>query len=375
MAPPPCGGFTRKPAATASSAWVNVKPSVVRGNAILADPAIAGVFYAFVQDGTDNPADSHLLKSTDFGQTWSQQDTMTLAGNAWGAAIDPDPKRCVGKAPCPPPVLYRAAGTAALGLWKSTDDGKTWTNLFAQHTTGTVPTPGGGTVTYPGQKNGPNDVLDFYQVLIVPDDPPNHLLVTYHYGNIVLESKDGGATWEVHTMIDGTSHYLHAFDAQTWIVMGQQFDAPSATYRTTTGGRVGGVPSKAAWTKVDDTTHCHGGFTPFIDPVDCSFTMAGSDGIKRTTDQGATWTQLSAQNACTLVGTPNTLHASMLFNTWGGRFDLRAPSSAPVTYTFPTPWDGAPPYGAASAFDAAHQQWVLLMTQYGGGIWRLTEPQ
>src|SRR4029079_9842815 len=97
-----------------------------------------------------------------------------------------------------------------------------WTNLFAGASNGVVPKTGGGTTTFPPDKNSGH--TDFYQIRILPDDPPNHILVTYHYAaggqmTPLGESKDGGASWEVHYLPAGDSHYAIGIDPLPWLVI------------------------------------------------------------------------------------------------------------------------------------------------------------
>lgn len=197
---------------------------------------------------------------------------------------------------------------------------------------------------------------------------------------MAVESTDGGQTWEVHSLPWGTSHYVYGVDATTWIVIAQQFDAPGGTYRTTTAGRVAGAIDTAAWTKVDSMLHCHGAFTPFVDPCDGGLYFAGSEGVKRTYDGGATWETVAGNaGACTVVGSRNYLYVSSLFNGDNRRLDRRV--SPGKWENTPVMWgDGIAPYAAASTFDREHGVWVILQFSYGsdsvnGDIWRLVEPR
>lgn len=363
--------------APATIEWTNVNP-VPKGNGLVADPAISGDFYLFYQVAADNTEESRVQKTSDFGATWTEIDGSALNGNAWGVAIDPNRDRCSGQDPCPAPTLYRPAGYgfgnpdgSALGLWKSGDGGATWNNLFLDHWDGEVPTPDGGTAMIPADSNG--GFNDFYAAHVLPDDPPNHVLVTYHYGSgQLLETKDGGETWEVHSVPWGTSHYAFGFSADTWIVIPQQFDAPGAMYRTTTAGRIDGVITTDAWQQVDTSLHCHGGFTPWIDPTDCSLAIAGSEGTKRTYDEGATWELVDPSAGCTIAGSPDLWFVSGLFSSYAQRLDIRETPAVATPFDFVGDWQGVPPFGTATAWDDANAHWVILATQYGGGVWRTT---
>jgi hypothetical protein len=361
---------------------------LISGEGMLVDPVRPSDFYFFYEANKPNAGgDRHVLKSTDYGATWKQVDKTQSHGNAWGVGIDPNPLRD----PASPPTMYTPAGYGDLGLWKSTDGGVTWVNLFAEAANGTVPAPGGGTVTFPPDKNGLH--TDFYQVHILPDDPPNHILVTYHYGTpgvqALGESTDGGATWAVHNVPWGDSHYVYAVDATTWVLIAG-WGGPGI-YRTTTAGRVNGVISESAWTQVSTFTHAHGSFTPWFDAKGGSLYFPGSgvfpiQGIQQSSDGGATWTSVFSKTPVGwVVGTQKWMYASEL----GGPDVLRATTSAPSQWTAQAPapgpdwWGEFPPYGVATSFDGQHS--IIVAAAYdqtmnngppmvNGDIWRYIEP-
>jgi hypothetical protein len=356
----------------------------IDGEALLADPARVGDFYFFYQEATPTAHERHVLKSTDFGNTWAGVEKTVVLGNAWGNAIDPNPHRD----PNTPPTMYAPAGFQNNGLWKSTDGAVTWVDLFANHHDGVMPKTGGGTVTFPADKVGGH--VDFYQVHILPDDPPNHILVTYHYGaegqpTPVGESKDGGQSWEIHLIPWGGSHYVYGLDANTWLLISGD-GSNGGIYRTTTAGRVNGQISAAAWTLVDPMEHMHGAFTPWFDSANHALYFAGTRGIKRSTDGGASWTTVSANTASTLVATKDFIYAQTLYSS-----NIQRASRADPTQwkPFPVPntpewWGGVPPFAAASAFDGQH--WVIVQANRGqynnnqlplvrnGELWRFIEP-
>lgn len=83
------------------------------------------------------------------------------------------------------PAGYGFGNPDALGIWKSVDGGVTWTSLFKDLYKGILPKKGGGTTMVSPTTDGIH--IDFYQVHILPDDPPNHILLTYHYGQVLVE--------------------------------------------------------------------------------------------------------------------------------------------------------------------------------------------
>jgi hypothetical protein len=55
---------------------------------LAADPARPGDFYFFYEEYQPNGQPRHVLKTTDFGNTWTQVDVTPVIGNPWGVAID-----------------------------------------------------------------------------------------------------------------------------------------------------------------------------------------------------------------------------------------------------------------------------------------------
>ena len=224
--------------------WYNVTgPVDVSGYSgaqfVLTDPARANDLYAFA-------AYASVYKSTDFGQTWkkwSQNDAGIRSGRPWACAIDPNPNRD----PATPPVMYSAAGYGDSGLFKSTDGGVSWNQLLANMRL----------YCYAG----PPEV---YGMAIDPGNS-QHILLGFRMAwcgtdTGLLESTDGGATWVEHKPPAGfgEGHYVAFVDSNTWLAVSIAFGPAGGTWRTTTAGRVNGVPDPAAWTKVADIYHNHG---------------------------------------------------------------------------------------------------------------------
>jgi hypothetical protein len=362
------------------------------GDGLLADPANPGTLYAFYGEPGSNGGLTHVLKSTDFGLRWAPVDESSFTGNAWGVAIDPNPNR----AKTTPPTMYSPAGYGNGGVFKSTDGGKTWRNLFTGLSDGVIPKRGGGTLAIP--PDGNRGHLDFYQVHVLPDDPPNHILVTYHYGHVLLESTDGGATWELHDIPWGGSHYVYGVDRNTWLILSQT-EADGGLFRSTTAGRTaGGQISTTAWTKIDSVnsnaqgsvngrkampmTHLHGAFTPWRDPANGKLYFAGDGGVFCSPDGGATWNHLfQSSGMSSVAGTERYLYATGL---GGVGFWKAAKTCVPQTAAqAPNPWTDAnwsavptasdwtasiPPYGLVVSHDG--NRWVLNFVTYAVGSWR-----
>jgi hypothetical protein len=332
---------------------------------IRVDPVRPSDFYAFA---ASSPVTA-VLTSTDYGATWtSVKTTSEMNGNPWGAAIDPNPCRD----PATAPTLYSPAGYGSTGLWKSVDRGVTWTQLFTGDNVFSAYTPYG-------------TIPDVYAVHILPDDPPNHLLLTFH-GNWVDptngkkdtsidagfgESTDGGKTWAVHRSPEGagTSHYMIVVDSNTWLSISQD----TGIWRTTSAGRMNGAISPAAWTKVDDLVHEHGSYQPYVDPTSGDIYSPGLHGIKRSTDHGATWSSVYTNGGYMsgVIATKKFLYASDLYGVELVRSDASGNMFSPYTTKPDDMKYGSAPYGNAASFDGAH--WIIV-TGNIDGLFRYIEP-
>ena len=326
---------------------------------VLNDPVRPSDFYALVCQDNGPIA---VVKSVDFGQTWTSVSTTTgMYGRPWGASIDPNPNRD----PNTPPTMYTPAGYGALGLWKSTDGGVTWRNLLPKPTVFDPYSP----------FNLPPDV---YHVVVVPGNS-NHILISFHgywkdssdagFG----ESLDGGQTWTVHRAPAGIgqSHYIVALDSSTWITVSQ--DA-AGTWKTSTGGRAGGAPSTSAWRRVDPFEHFHGSFQHFWDAARGILYMPGLHGIRRTADRGETfsWAYQTTSYVSGLVATGNYIYSDYVH----GPDLMRAPRSTGTGFASygPVPTgmpEGSGPYGGAASFDGT--RWIIVTGHQGSGIWRMVE--
>jgi hypothetical protein len=160
-------------------------------------------------------------RSVDCGDTWEHISTGTGSdaidgGRQWTFRINPRDGR----------IMYTNSGYYKLGLWKSYNGGKDWTEI----------TPTG---------EGANGFAGDLQM--DPDDP-DHLLLTWHgpcygvnhefgYEDLVgcfHETKDGGRTWKAHYSQSGTKWQSEVrvllLHGSTWIVLA------SNVLRTTDGG-------------------------------------------------------------------------------------------------------------------------------------------
>jgi hypothetical protein len=358
---------------------------------VLVDPVRPSDYYAFI--GSNNGPTIKVYRSTDFGDTWVNGNTTAeITGNPWGASIDPNP----GRDPGTPPTMWSPSGYGAVGAWKSIDGGVTWTRSAGADAAFGPYNPFGSMLT------------DLYHICVLPDDPPNHVLATYHYSFKDVgdggfgETWDGGKTWVIHQPPAGigTSHYVIPIGATTWAVIAQSNDGKNGIWRTTTAGRTGGTQAAkfrdgaigtAAWTKVDDLEHAHGSHGNLVLADGTIFATGWTNGA-RSRDHGATWQhftkndywsgdhQFNNSNMTNIAVTDRYIYTDFMS---GSPQFARAPIADPIgaekwnlTYA-DTPAgmkDGGAPFGMASSFDASTGKWVIVAGTYSSGIWKYVEP-
>ena len=318
---------------------------------MLVDPARPSDAYAFI-------CHQGVWKSTDYGTTWRKINTgkngaLVDAGKPWGAGIDSN--KC--RDPNTPPTLYTLSGGGAQGFLKSVDGGVNWER---------VELPPQSSTQYP---------QDAYQIAVNPY-AGGHLLMGFHEAVGLLESKDGGSTWQVRTPADdGVSVYYNFVDtgnpattAKTWLSIGQS----GATFRTTDAG--------ATWRRVELLTHAHGSSQIFQAGNGVIYVpgMGGSDGngVYRSTDYGVTFKKVMDGITNSVIGTPTTLYSSYAWASAGTvepnlHIAPRNPGTAWTRQTAPAGMtNGAK--GAAVTTDGTHH--IVLTGNWNAGIWRYIEP-
>jgi len=353
---------------TQAGAWTKMAMPVpfTYAMSLLHDPVRPSDYYGFLTDGSTTPIT--VVKSTDYGATWKTVNVGTMKGDPWGAAIDPNPKRDPGT----PPTLYTPCGYGSWGLWKSTDGGITWTQTIGNQSASALAAI---SVYWPP---------DLYSVSILPDNPPNHLLVTFHDGGWknsadqgLGESTDGGLTWFVHQPPAGmgASQYLVILDATTWMSVAQDYSG--GIWKTTTAGRDNGAISATAWKKVDSLTHFHGSFMAAVTPK--AIYVPGNGGIRRSADNGETWSwgySVGAGNYMTsVVATAKYLYADNLLGPNLRRSPI-GDGTQWATYC-PTPSGMAGSAGPGTSTHYASTDgtsWYVVCFNNGGGVWRYIEP-
>ena len=180
-------------------------------------------------------------------------------------------------------ILY--AGGASGGLWKSTDDGITWTPLFDDTGTTTV-----GVITLDPSHPG----------VIWVGTGENSMWCEDYFGIGLLRSSDGGRTWEKRNGSgSATLDKLSAFasivvdprNPSHLVVGGRYSDCVDGNYYW--GGLYTTNDAGMTWTcRVPNA-----GITDIVqDPVNRDVFWAGAEnmGILKSTDNGVTWTAQTA---------------------------------------------------------------------------------
>ena len=216
-----------------------------------------------------------------------------------------------------PRVLYIGVNNG--GVWRSRDDGRTWTPIFDDQSTGSV-----GAIAV-----APSDPRTIYvgsgEGLQRPD---------LSVGDGVFKSTDGGATWRQMGLADALQIPAIVVDPRDpnrvfVAVLGQPY-GPSVqrgVYRSLDGG--------ATWQKVLDKDENTGAVDLAFDPanpqtvfavlwaarqspweIGSSWTLSASNGLYRSTDGGTSWRQIGA-------GLPGAAEGL-------GRIGLATAQSAPV---------------------------------------------
>lgn len=255
------------------------------------------------------------------------------------------------------PIIYQACvrGTAQ-GLWKSVDGGVNWTNY---------------TVT-------PTVRQDYLPPVVDPYDQ-NHVLMTGHEFDSIVESVDGGQTWTSVPLNNGMRlntqnsfvFFINTGNAtstrQTWLWIAG--GGSGGTWRTTNGG--------TTWTKVDNNESLVGSTQIYQPDNNGTVFMPGvfsalGWGVLRSTDYGATWTHVgnTAQQSV-VFGTAKNVYA--MAGTADKNFTL---ASQPGTGTWVSPGTpatlGNGAWQVAVVNDGTNSIFLGAMAQ--AGLWRYVEP-
>jgi hypothetical protein len=349
------------PSSQAPGTWENVTAPTMNISDDFHGPITVGVDVVHPSDVYVHVMGDGTWKSNDCGTTWKKVSTGTNGdkqntGRQWIASIDTNHERD----PATSPTLYVTQGYGANSVWKSTNGGVDWTNVWDNNI-----------FAEDGVTNISKDVgSDISGVYLVDSSGPDHLILYLHsyYGTLgnngIFESKDGGGKWVVHKAqtfnFQPHSDVLFSFDATTWMVT-----HGNAVYRTT--------DSAVTWNVDDGMVSGNLGRSTYIVG---STIYAGTDyagGVYKSTDKGLTWTDLKApgNKISWVVATATKLYVSN---------DRSDPHVYHAALANDEVWvdDGVPGmvHGGANTpgvlFDGEH--YVLVVPAERGGVWRYVEP-
>jgi len=220
--------------------------------------------------------------------------------------------------PTNPSVLF--VGTNYQGLWRSTDQGATWAKINTgvggslldqgrlwtlavdplNHNTmwtsagygpgGPLKSTDGGVSWTLMPAGSPTQYNDVYSIALDPFTP-NHVIVAWHSpwttgDSGVSESTDGGATWINHQPPAGSgwgagNAAWFLTNSKTWLVGSQS----AGIWRTTDSG--------ATWTQVLTKAITHGAINS-LTSVSGTFYLADGTSVAASTDGGATWSDITS---------------------------------------------------------------------------------
>jgi hypothetical protein len=339
-----------------TSTWVNVTPpdmdldpssfgsSNYGSQGVRADPALPGVFYT-------TATYQALWRSTDFGLTWTK---VVISGLDPFLNARPNFNIACDGSYAITTALYNAGGGIQNGCWRSSGDLTTWTRYQI------------------GFDNGD----DVGRMETCPYSA-NRIVATAHSGTDHLwESRDGGLTWTDQGSPGGANPEAEMF----WINADTLLAIPDSggTGHTYRGVRSSSTwPWTWTWTDVDTQQHYHGTTQPFKDRNTGAIWTGGNGGIRKSTDAGLTWTQVSSTISGGILATETTLFATAQFAT-GGSFgpDLQhagrlAGGTSWTNDTEPSGFINGWLYGG-SATDGA--KWAVVGGCWNAGVWRYVEP-
>lgn len=355
------------PPPTTFGTWINVTPAGVD----LSHELCSNYGASTIQVDPAHPSNLYTMfhcqgvwKSTDYGATWTGPintgtNGATAGGCSGGIAIPPGSTAST-------PTIYLACirGGAGPGLWKSTDGGVNWTLL-------TVPV----------------SVRQDYYPTIDPYDG-NHILLTGHEFDSLVESTDGGLTWSNITLPsgmlqNGRSAFVFFINTgtpsttrSTWLWLAEQSGGTVGTWRTANGGNL--------WAKVESHEHLLGSSQMYQPGTDGVLYVAGAYsplgwGVLRSSDYGQTWSHVGGTSPLSVVfGTNKNIYAMA-----GGPVGIGGilnpnlqVASQPGTGTWVTP--GTPvgmtqgPAQVSVVNNGTNN--ILVGAMWNAGLWRYVEP-
>jgi hypothetical protein len=306
-----------------------------------------------------------IWKSTDYGLHWSEVKSNPVPpsgplGHVLAIADDDGMTA----------TLWNASPIGAHKVYRSTDGGLTFT------LTGTL-------------SGGPDASL--YSIVVDPYDS-KHLLSGFHETDGLAESTDAGDTWHYVGQTGWPSggiswfpFFLDTGDATTtrttWLAIAQNGGSACTTHD---GGAHWTVP-----TGIAGLNHPHGnagilqlGSTLFVGGTHSNGVTSVGDGVYKSTDLGATWTQVNDKSAGIVFGSTKYVYAMWSWAcaqcTWdptGIKVQDMMALQPGTTWTSAAPIANGLSWGpnsVATTSDGVHTIYVGSM--WSSGLWRYVEP-
>lgn len=296
-----------------------------------------------------------VWKSTDCGANWTLIPSgMNAAdvnrGMNWTFAIDP----------VDPNTLYTNSGYGSNGLFKSTDGGVNWIDVWSK-------------TSQPGVAK--NFQYNFANVVAIDPANTQHILLTFHEpclpphpSTCIAESMTGGQTWN---LLDGDPSWIgnegqvifFLDDSKTWLWGSQS----SGFWRTGDSGK--------SWEAIPKMTTSHLQSSQILRTSAGTYYAAGADGIWTSPDgKAATWQLLPDTGPIIggLVTDGTNMYASTCYFA-GFCEDTRYLTSPEADGKTWTPMAHPKiPMGGNLGFDKAHK--LLYSSNLDSGLWRVVVP-
>lgn len=293
-----------------------------------------------------------VWKTTDCGASWAKVPTGTNGsdvnrGMNWTLMVDPQE----------PNVVYTNSGYGSNGLFKSSNGGVDWEDIWS------------------GQSQpelGKAFMYNFANVIAIDPEDHRHLLLTFHEACLpphastcIVESKDAGATWEIHDgkpgWNGGEGQVIFFLDSPTTWLWGSQ---TNGFWRTPDSGKT--------WEEIPKMTTSHLQGSQILRTAKGTFFAAGADGIWRSPDGAASTWELIPDTG-PIVGGLVTDGKNMYASTcYAGNFCdqpryLTSPEADGTTWTAMNVPKMS--MGGNLGYDAGHK--LLFSSNLDAGLWRV----
>lgn len=297
-----------------------------------------------------------VWKSTDCGSTWTK-----LTGGTNSADVNRGMNWTFEVDPFDPNVVYTNSGYGSNGLFKSTDGGRNWKDIWSRASQPVL----AQAFTY-----------NFANTVALDPRNSKHILLTFHepclppYSSVcIAESFDAGDTWrlvEGKAGWNGSEGQIIFFldSSSTWL----WGSSTNGFWRTPDSGKT--------WEQIPQMSTVHWQGTRMYRAKSGMFYLPAADGIWRSPDGKAnTWIRIPGTGNLlgSVVGDGTNLYASTCYA--GGfcsqaRY-LTSPESDGMTWT---DMKGVPKIttGGNLGFDPAHK--LLFSSNMDSGLWRVRVP-